>query len=278
MAIAKDTTTSAGRARGMDYHTPGGRVLFEDDFEAGFCGWRDHFGGHTPFNALSLTNYPVVAGTRALKLSTGARAYVSGQKDNTISAYKNLSIYRDIAAPGASGLVSLSGYFAVGGGVGARAFYGWGISFDIQKWDNSSRAQPRLECSDPGSGTADVHWVIYNDAGGTVTIPNTTGITAGENENKFNFNYLRLTFDLAANGGLGGYHSCQINHKVIDLSGLGAGRGSTPPQGTTAGDYIGNFQGGFNAGITLYRSSYNVNNFPAWLVADRMTCTVEDPA
>ncbi|AXQ62862.1 hypothetical protein SEA_ANGELIQUE_31 [Gordonia phage Angelique] len=248
-----------------------GPVLFHSTFDDGFDGWRDHYGAFEPRPPIGLTSYPVMAGKHALKISTGDVPYRANAISNGSGTYKNLSQYH-----GVSGLVSLSAWLCVGSGVDSYAWGNFGLGFDIQKWDNSTRGFFKATCVNPSTGEDDRRWVLTNDSDSYVTIPNSgdsVGVTSGQNENKFNFDYVRLTVDLAAASGLGGYHELQVNNRVFDLRGLGAGRGAQTPQaGTPSADY----RGGFNAGLFLARSGKYPERYPSWLVADEIVCTVDD--
>lgn len=272
--MAQEKTASRGIARNMDDLATNGRVLFHSTFDTGFEGWRDHFDGFRPYPPVSLTSYPVVSGRHALLLSTGDDPYDAASGANDASTYKNLSQYRD------TGLVSFSGYFAVAGHGGAFAWQTWGIGFDVQKWNNSSRGFFQMRCMDTNAQGVDTelpNWVIRNDTGDWTPVGGswgaTRGITAGENEAKWNFNYIRLTLDLSANGGLGGYYSCQINHREFDLAGLGAGHATEPPQ---MGSPIDSFSGGLNCGIFVNRRWRTPSLGAAQVVADELLCTIQD--
>lgn len=276
--LASEVTQSRGLARNMDKRVQAGKVLFHCDFNDGFQGWRDHYDGTTPQPPISLSGYPNFDGKLGLMLSTGDLPNIDNQMPwRSTSTYKNLSRYFD------TGLVSFSGFFTTGSGRGALAWGSWGVGIDTQKWDSSSRGFYKILCRDDAElGPA---WFITSNTGSQILIPGTRGsagtnVTHGENENKFNYTYLRLTVDLSANNGLGGYLEAQINHQVFDLTGLGGGRGMQEPQGgnidlTSQGRYA-NYSGGFNCGVMLSASSINPYSYPAMLFADELLCTMQD--
>lgn len=269
--LAGEQSLSRRYARNMDRRPQSGKVLFHSTFENGFDGWRDHYGFKSPYPPVSLTSYPVFSGAHALLLSTPDLPYAQNPQ-RSFSSYKNLTRFFD------TGLVSFSGYFTHGSGRKAFAWSNWGIGVDTQKYDDSSRGFYKLVCRDRG-GSNYPAWYITDDSGNQVVIPNSGTNTAGENENKFNFDYVRLTIDLSANGGLGGYHEAQINNKVFDLTTLGAGRGLQTPQAgdmTTSDGRYASYAGGLNCGIFGSASSLNPDAYPAMLVADELMCTLQD--
>lgn len=272
-ALAQEQTQSRGLARNMDKRVQSGKTLFHCDFNDGFQGWRDHYGDTTPQPPISLTSYPVFDGKQALKLSTGDAPAIDGERPSAgTSTYKNLSRYNE------DGLLSFSGFFTTMSGRQALAWSSWGIGVDTQYWDSSGRGFPKLICRDDAElGPA---WFITSNTGSQILIPGTRGfagtnVTHGENENKFNFSYVRLTIEPSGN-----YVEAQLNHRVFDLRGLGGGRGLQEPQGgnidlTSRGRYA-NYSGGQNAGIFLSASTINPNAYPAALICDELLFTVGD--
>lgn len=281
-SLARDQSVLAGASTQMDILAAEGgklrrrgKVLFSDTFsgvEGEFHHWRDHQGARAPKVPVGLSNYPP-----GLLLSTAAVPYETGRADSETSTYKNLSRFRD------TGVVSFSGFFAHAGSAGASAgsrevaFSSWQLGIDTQTWSTqdgtgATRGFYKLIYSD-SSTSNDPAWYISNDAGDTVIIPGSRGVTAGENEVKWNRNYCRLTVDLSANGGLGGYLEAQINHKVFDLTVLGAGRGMQNPQ---TGSAMASYSGGLNFGISLVRSTRYPNAIQNRLVANHLTATVGD--
>lgn len=268
--LARDAAAAAEvmdfRRDGEGITPPGGKVLFHSTFNDGFAGWRDHFDDLTPVLAISRTAYPVFQNDLALKLATGSRAYDAANHDIATSTYKNLSLYRT------TGLTSMSAWLCVGNaGNGAEGHYTYSLAMDIQKWDNTSRSFPRLYCVQRADGRQE--WAIENDANGLVTIPGSLDNAAGQNENKFNWNFVRLTWDLDANGGLGGYHEAQVNNELYDLRALGGGSASHDPQ---AGSANTDFRGGLNFGLTLRSTFRYPDRLGTWLVADSIVGTIQD--
>lgn len=278
MAIAKESTLAGGLSRQLDQRAQNGKVLFRSTFDDGFDGWRDHYGGVRPYPAVGLTSYPVMRGSHALMLSTGSEVpYSASSAANDASTYKNLSMYQV-----AGKKVSFSGFFAIGGEGGAFAWQSWGLLFDIQAWDNSWRSFFALRCKDrngQGSDALGPAWYLGGGDGAETVISGSSSFpVAGENENKFNFNYVRLTIDMAANANQGGYYECQINNRVVDLRNLGTGGAATPRPSLTpqAGTPIDSFAGGFNAGLSILRRWRTPTLGAAILYADDLLCTIED--
>lgn len=225
-----------------------GKRMFHSTFEgASFEGWRDHYGTGSPSPAIGLTRYPVFSGTHALMLSTGSVPYFSDNASNSSGTYKNLSFPRE------KGLVSFSGYFAQASdasntqGSEDVGFESIGLFFDTQSWANVRRFYRASLTTRPGAATP--VWMLTTP-NGQITIPGTGAITGGINERKWNFNYFRLTIDLAGGpDGLGGYVELQLNSRVFDL------RAWSPPlDNPQAGSAMDSFLGGFNAGLAISRS------------------------
>lgn len=257
------------------------RVLFHDDFTDGlFHGWRHtHFGGDVPFNPLSVEqDYPIPG----LFMATGATPYRAGARANTVSTYRGLS-----GRFPSTGIISFAGKFAVqSGGPDAYAFSAWGLELDIQNWSDSKRANPQWQCANPGDGNA-ARWQIKKDdlsfvsVGSANNTPNPTnpalsgvnatrGITGGENENKWDINYIRVSFDLGnlfqitTGTPTAQYYEMNINGYRFDLRSEGAGSGARSTQGGSA---LASFRGGLNFGINLYRSTAAGKVYPARLIA-----------
>ena len=273
-SIFSQLTNAATRgvARNVDRRRQSGRVLFHSTFEDGFDGWRDHYDFKSPYAPISLTSYPTYSGGKALLLSTSD---LPGQSRGA-STYKNLSRYYN------EGLVSFSGFFTTGSGRQALAWRMWALYIDTQAFDNSSRQFYRLSCTVRSGTDHDVTWGITGADGTRTLIRDSATVSAGENENKFNFDYVRLTVDLSANGGLGGYHEAQINNTVFDLTEsylAGVGTPSHPPQvgdpDTSDGAYA-SFAGGLNFGLGLAPATSKPDAYPAMLVCDDLMATVQD--
>ncbi len=254
-----------------------GRVLFHDNFETGEIEhWRQHFHGFAPRSAVGLTSYPTRNGRFALQIGTGTIPYNANDISNRNSALRNLSQYRE------EGVVSFSGWTTLRSGIGAqpqatsmpgRAWREFMIAFDIQSWDNTRRSFPKVMLIEP-SGSDIPQWYITSNSGSLIAIPNSAGAFSGENENKYNFDYWRFTWDMRANAGMGNYLEFQINNRVFDLRGLGGGAAAnTPPQ---VGAGVDSFAGGFNCALAIERSSKWPDHYPATLYADDLVCTIGD--
>jgi hypothetical protein len=76
----------------------------------------------------------------------------------------------------------------------------------------------------------------------------------GNNENKWNMTYIRLTVDMQANSGAGGYQELQVGKQVYNLTGLGAGSARSTPQYDGV-NMITDFNGGFNLGFGIVRNA-----------------------
>lgn len=295
MSIHDNATALTGRAlafEGIGSHPmpKSQRVFFHDRFEDGlYHGWRPtHFGGDRPYNPLSVeTDYPGAG----LFLATGSNPYRSNAFSNTISTYKGLS-----GRFPSRGIVSFAGKFYVqSGGPNAYAFSAWGLEFDIQNWSDTLRANPQWQVANPGDGSAP-RWQVKKDDGSFVSVgsaastPNpansafsgvsaTRGLTAGENENKWDENYIRVSFDIGdlfsrtANPSTAGYYEMNINGYRFDLRGEGAGRSQRTPQ---AGNAQASFRGGLNFGINLYRATIAGNVYPARLIAGELVGTFHE--
>lgn len=268
-----------------------GRVMFHDDFTDGrYHGWRHtHFGGDVPFNPLSVEqDYPFPG----LFMATAPTPYRAGARAGTVSTYRGLS-----GRLPTTGIVSFSGLFAIqSGGPDAYSWSGWGLEMDIQNWSDTLRANPQFQCANPSDGSAP-RWQVKKDDGSFTSIgaataqPNpanpsfsgvsaTRGLTAGENEGKWDVNYLRVSFDLGdlftatALPTTARYYEININGYRFDLRGEGAGRSGRTPQ---AGNALASFRGGLNFGINLYRDTTASSKvFPARLVAGELTGTYHE--
>lgn len=253
-----------------------GKVLFHSSFETGELeGWRQHFNGFEPRPAIGLTSYPVRNGAYAMMIGTGNIPYNSNDRSNGSGTYRNLSLYQP------SGIVSFSGWTTVRSGIGTqaqstgmpgRAWRSWQLMMDIQRWGNTSRSFPSVSLIEPSSNTSP-RWFIRGDNNTYIEIPNSADVFSGENENKFNWDYVRLSWDLDANGGLGGYVELQVNNRIFDLRNLGGGSASHEPQ---QGTPIDSYSGGFNCGLGVERSTKWPDYYPTTLYADDLVCTIGD--
>jgi len=252
-----------------------GPVLFHSDFSGPtFDGWRDHQGAYSQTSTTGLTRYPVHSGSHALQISTGAVPFQSGLLSQSTSTYRNMSMVRE------GGLVSYSGWFAhagdadaASGGAGV-AYSSWGLDLDVQSWDSASRAFYHLYVTDTvhPSGSPELVLMPNGPSAQPVVLEDSINVVAGENEGKWNWNYLRLTVDLSGNGGRGSYVEAQCNHRTFDLRGLGVDPTEPPQQGSAQAS----FAGGFNTGISLGRSLRYPQHLRNVLTADNLVLTQGD--
>lgn len=151
------------------------------------------------------------------------------------------------------GLKSFSAFIATGSGGNANepAWAAWTFGMDIQRADNSTRGFFKaVHKYDEATGAT--VWYVSSDSGRLIKIPGSESAYTGENENKLNLDYVRLTIDEDANNGTGGYYELQVGAKLFDLRGLGAGRGKQEPQ---AGDWLADYRGGCNPLIAMDQRS-----------------------
>jgi hypothetical protein len=269
----EDTGTSTGDSSTMFARIPQrnplqGKVLLHDTFDDGFDGWRDHYNGSGPCPPLSLTSYPVFSGSHALMIGCSAApddGYADGWQSGTnAAAFKNLSRYYD------GNLVTLSCYLAHGSDATTAALGGYWLMVDTQSWDNSRRAFFKLMVNrDAASGQRSLS--IANNEAKPVRVYNGTDLFSGDNENKFNFDWISLTVDLDANNGLGGYHSCQVNNRAYDLTGLAGQSAKESPQ---QGGAMASFAGGLNFGVLLYPGP--AGSGESFLVIDQVVASVDE--
>lgn len=255
MALSKDEGTAAGRGRNLDRRDSvrsGGAVLYRSVFDTGMDGWIDHWNGYGPALVISRTSEMCYRGSHSLMLSTGEHpSPPADDVSSFVAAFKRLNRHD------AYRYHSVSAYLAVGVGNYNGAWDSFYLYIDTQRQDNANRSFYQVRCSryiNPNHLT----WMIRGDTGATpeqkmVAVPGSAHSFIGNNENKLNFQYVRLTVDLQANSGAGGYKELQVGNQVFDLSGLGAGSSVEPIQGNTGLD-IDDFAGGFNIGFGLYRN------------------------
>jgi hypothetical protein len=249
-----------------------GDLLFGDTFSdhgrPTFNHWRQHYAGQgtsgAPVIPPGLTRYPSLD-SYALVLSTpdkGISQTPSSQRG--FGSYKNLSRW---FTEDDAGLVTFSAYITTMVGRVAPGA-SWSIGIDTQKWGSSpgtyDRSFFKLSCQYVG-GVNGALWYLVNNAGTAVPLKrpdgsDTSGSTAGLNQNKANFNYVELTVDLSSNGGRGKYVSCQINNMVLDLTDTNVWADSTQSgQQSTQGlglghigstsEYLLDYSGGLNFGV-----------------------------
>ena len=276
MGLAKDPARSGGRARVIDKGSDGD-ILYASNFgENYFDGWRPaHFSGFQVTPPCGLTGYPTHSGKLALQLSTEMRTWASTNQGQSCATFRGISKY------GVRRYLAFSAFLALGVGGFTDSWESFGIYFDIQKQDDSSRSFPQLQVIRRDAVDGYCQARIMNDGQSSHTaIPGLSHFWPGDNDDKQNFGYLRLTWDLQANGSLGGYHEAQIQNTVYDLSGLGGGSASETPQtlASTGNGAIGQFSGGLNIGLYVNRSSVVdvADRYPVTLVADSLVLSTHD--
>lgn len=257
-----------------------GDIIDYADFAGGsLCGYApQHWDGYEPVAPISTTTYPTRSGTHAMLVPLGDRPYATsaGRKIQGAwqTAIKRLANYRE------AGLKSLSAHVAIGSGgtQNAPGWSSWGIGFDIQRQDNSTRGFFKAECL-YNETTGKTAWWITADNKARIQVPGSELSFIGENENKLNYGYVRLTIDESANSGKGGYHELQVNSKTFDLRALGAGRGMQTPQ---AGDWLADYRGGFNPWFGIDQRAADTggwpdsNSWPATMYIDDVLVTMND--
>lgn len=261
----EDSVLSVARAPQRDPLR--GTVLFHDTFDDGFNGWRDHYNGRGPATALSLTSYPVFSGSHALMIGCSAApddGYTDGWAPANAAAFKNLSRYYD------GRLVTFSCYIAHGSDDSTASLGGFWLMIDTQAWDNSRRSFFKLQVSRKASGESRTLSISDNDQK-WVDVYSGSDFVAGDNENKFNFDWLSLTVDLDANDGAGAYHSCQVNRRTFDLAKLSAGSANQSPQ---RGGAMASFAGGLNFGVAAYPGP--AGSGESFIVVDQAVGTVNE--
>lgn len=246
LGAEQDITTGllAGRGKLVDYCTFDGGSL---------QGWAaQHWDYYSPVVGIGTTTRVSLDGhalyiplaDRAATMNTAGEKKIQG---STGTALKRLVNYHP------HGLKSFSAFIATGSGGTANepAWSAWTLGMDIQRVDNSTRGFFKAvhKYDDAANATA---WYVSNDSGRLIKVPGSDSAFTGENENKLNFDYVRLTIDEDANGGTGGYYELQVGAKVFDLRGLGAGRGTQLPQ---AGDWMADYRAGCNPLIALDQRS-----------------------
>jgi hypothetical protein len=268
-APQNDANELASIARAPQRNPLRGTVLVHDTFDDGFNGWRDHYDGRGPSTALSLTSYPVFSGSHALMVGCAAApddGYTDGWAPAAAAAIKNLSRYYDAR------LVTFSCYLTHGSDDSTASLGGYFLMIDTQSWDDSRRSLFKLQISRKASSGSRTLSIIGDDDK-WVDVYSGTDFVAGDNENKFNFDWLSLTVDLDANEGAGGYHSCQVNKRTFDLAKLSAGSAKEPPQ---RGKTIDSFAGGLNFGVAVFPGPPGSGE--SFIVIDQAMVTVDEAA
>lgn len=264
MALAQDEATGAGRARAVDTRRDRGVVIYRSDFQARwFDGWTDMWsGGADHARPQGITaGLSDELGERCLMLSTTEEFPVQNNTD----PMHDPACFRRMARHDEFRYHSVSGYFALGVGGFSDSWGSWRLMIDTQAWDNSQRSFYQLYCNRSPDGQG-YRWQLRgNPYGGAETIhtvaPATGGTFVGNNENKLNEQYVRLTVDLQANGGLGAYHELQVGGFVYDLTNPAniisanpawvLGSAAEPIQDSA--NTIDDFRGGDNIGLAISR-------------------------
>lgn len=282
MGLAKDRPewSRFGRRRAMDKAFRAGkpeRILYESDFDRGFDNWIDMWDGYRPLPPISLTNHAAQAGSRSLMLSTTEGPFVAGQWGNGNNTFRRMTRTRPDTPdyPGQDRFASISAYIAIGSGGFTQSWGEIALYLDTNAYDNSQRQFYRVLCQSTGAPSFS-RWQIARDSNylNNIAVPGATHKLAGDNDNKFNFSYVRFTIDRAANGGLGGYHELQVGPHVFDLAALGAGSPAEPLQ--SAGEAIQEFNGGDNIGVGISRATGIAGG--CQLLVNSVTYSVRDAA
>lgn len=278
MGLAKDPARDGGRARVIDKGKTGD-ILYASNFgENYFDGWRPaHFSGFQVTPPCGLTGYPTQGGKLALQLSTEMRTYNALNQGVTCATFRGISRY------GVRRYLSYSAFLALGVGGFADCWESFGLYIDCQKQDDSSRSFPQLQIIAQSKTDGWQKARIMNDGQASHTdIPGSQHCWPGDNDDKQNFGYMRVTWDLQANGGLGGYVEGQIQNTVYDLHSLGGGSASEIPQTdvSTGNSSTGQFSGGLNIGLFVSRSTSTdptiAARYPVTLVADSIVLSTHD--
>lgn len=262
--LAQDAT-ALDRTYDFDPIPAASLTLMHDTFEDGlFHGWRpSHFSADVPSSPISVeTDYPFPG----LYLATPDTAYRANAGANRVSTWKGLS-----GRFPTTGILSLSALCAVqSAGPSGRTWTNWGLLLDIQNWRDTQRATPTWNCTDQGGWPNRAQMQILDDAGAAhnvtgvtnpvsgSTVSSTQYLWGGDNEGKWDVNYLRVSYDLGnlftADSGLtSNYYEANLNGYRLDLRSQGFGRGAyNAPQ---TGSHATSFGGGLNCGVQLGRNS-----------------------
>lgn len=273
MALAQDEATGAGRARTLDKLTSQGKVVYRSNFDAGFDGWTDHWDGLRPYPILSLTTEMQMIGNRCLMLSTGEETSPNAASvANGTAAFKRMVLHDEYRYH------SLSAYVAIGVSGPDGTWSAFQLYIDTQNAASTKRSFLKAMCYIQ-PGPVYNKWKIRGDGGESdfKVVTAADGSKIGDNDNKSNMQYVRLTADATLGGAAGvmGYHSLQVGNQVFDLRGVGAGSSVEPPQ-TNGVDNISDFRRGFNIGFGLSRDI--TKDYGAQLFVDDVTYSVSNVA
>ncbi|MBF4549226.1 hypothetical protein [Pseudoclavibacter sp. VKM Ac-2888] len=219
-----------------------GRLLFQYDHTTGFPLVRQHYENVWPRNPLSIGGYPkglIVTGR-------GAAADGYGSRNSGAAMYLNHDRFQE------GTWFTLSGRFSLMGET-AGAVAGFGAHMDMQAWDDTRRAYPKVHFDDTRR-----QWEIQTNQGTYVDVPGATYFP-GFNEQKFDNTYIAFSFRSEKStpaqphpATFGSYGHLQIGGRSFDLRGLGAGWSNYAPQvGTPEDSFAGGQNYGFSASTPL---------------------------
>lgn len=232
-----------------------GKVMYAHDFRSGYGGWNpvhNATGGEHPRSPLSIVNYPA----RALRLSAPGPSLGQGTSTDAI-----LRLERPRALTGLTdgAVVSMSFRYAIFGeyttSIGSTSeidrpiLESLGFGIDTQSWDNTERqfftALAKFSDTDVNAET----WQLRGSRPNTSTAiqfvnapagRGAVGLINGQNENKYNQGYGRITCRYGTNPD---YLEMQLGGRTVDLRGITA---VNEPIQFGATNTQANFRGGFN--------------------------------
>lgn len=265
--LARDQLSGVTQARAACARRRAGKeetVLYVSDFDSGFDNWTDHWDGYRPWPPVSLTHRAAPFGGRSLMLSTSEETHVAGSVGNATSTFRRTTRpMLDDDATDEMRFMSFSALLSLGIGGFSGTWESFGLMIDTNRYDNTVNGRNffKLTCQyrpDPEWTRWQIATPTEANAALRTTVPSSTALWHGDNDNKHNFGYVRLTIDRDANGGLGGYHEAQVGPHVLDLSTIlvdGSRPTALEPLQDSGGTHISRFNGGDNAGFLLTRSS-----------------------
>lgn len=230
-----------------------GKVMYAHNFRSGHGGWNPVFnatGAEHPRSPLGLVDYPA----RAMRLAAPGPSLGQGTSTDAILRLARPRFLTDVKGP----VMSLSFRYAIfteyatgasGGSHQATSMKSLGFGLDTQGWSDTQRE--RQFFSVLADSTADVNVETYRLRGSRpdtstaiqfVNVPpaRAAGLLIGQNENKMNLAYGRLT---VRPGLVADYLEMQLGGKTVDLRGLTA---VNEPIQWGATNYNADFNGGCN--------------------------------
>lgn len=230
-----------------------GKVMYAHDFRSGYGGLNpvhNATGVEHPRSPLSLVDYP----TRALRLAAPGPTLGQGTSTDAILRLARPRFVTDVNGP----VMSLSFRYAIfteystsasGGSHQATSVESYGFGLDTQGWSDTQRE--RQFFSVLADSTSDVNVETYRLRGSRpdtstaiqfVNVPTNraAGLLIGQNENKVNLAYGRLT---VRPGLVPDYIEMQLGGKTVDLRGITA---VNEPVQWGASNYNADFNGGCN--------------------------------